>query len=93
MILDVCKKLSGALAMEYSRENLLNLLGLEATLFSIFGTKTKNFKTAAQVLTQVENILVTNAFEIENRLTKSSCNKPILVFIKHNRNSSLPRKF
>ena len=93
MILGVCKKISVASAMEYSRENLLNLLGLEATLFSIFGTKTRNFKTAAQVLTQVENILVANAFEIENRLTKSSCNKPILIFIKRNRNSSLPRKF
>ena len=93
MILGVCKKISVASAMEYSRENLLNLLGLEATLLSIFGTKTRNFKTAAQALTQVENILVTNAFEIESRLTKSSCNKPILIFIKYNRNSSLPRKF
>ena len=40
--------------MERSRENLLNLSGLEGTIFSIFDTKTCNFKTAAVALTQVE---------------------------------------
>ena len=56
-----------ASAMECSCENILNLLGLEATIFSIFGTK-----TAAVALTQVENILVANVFEIKNWLAKSS---------------------
>ena len=76
--------------MECSRENILNMLGLEGTIFSIFDTKTCDFKTAAVALTQVENILLANVFEIENRLAKSSCNKPSLIFIKHNKNSSLP---
>ena len=51
--------------MECSRENLLNLLGLEATIFSIFGTKTRDFKTAAVALTHVENILLANVFELK----------------------------
>ena len=79
--------------MECSRQNLLNLLGLEATIFSIFGIKTRDFETAAVALTQVENILLANVFEIENRLAKSSCNKPSLIFIKHNKNSSPPESF
>ena len=79
--------------MECSRENLLNLLGLESTIFSIFGTKTRDFKTAAVDLNQVENILLANVFEIENRLAKCLCNKPSLIFIKHNKNYSLPESF
>ena len=49
--------------MECSRENLLNLLGLEATIFSISGTKARDFKTAAVALTQVENNLLANVLK------------------------------
>ena len=47
-------------------KNLLNLLDPEATLFSIFGAKTRDFKIAAVALTQVENILLANVVEIKN---------------------------
>ena len=79
--------------MECSCEILLNLLGLEATIFPIFGTKTRDFKTTAAALTQEENILLANVFEIEKPLAKSSCLKPSLIFIKHNKNSSLAESF
>ena len=79
--------------MECSHENLLNLVGLEAIIFSIFGMIIMNFKPAIVALTPAENILLANVFEIKNRLAKSSCNKPSLIFIKHNRNSSLPESY
>ena len=47
-----------------------------------FWYKNKDFKTAAVALTQVENILLANVFEIENQLAKSLHNKPSLIFIK-----------
>ena len=64
-------------------------LGLKKTIFSIFGTKTRDFKTYDKAFTHVKNILLVTVFKIENQLVKSSWNKPSPIFIENN-NSSLP---